>query len=68
MSEARESELTKMDSITDNLEVTENENVDEAITIGLLKEKISEAYKETISTDIENIDTFDTRTKVNTKK
>ena len=32
------------------------------------KEQSIEAYKETMSIDIENIDTFETRTKVNTTK
>ena len=35
--EAMEVELTKMDSRTDNLAVTEESNVDEAIPIGIRK-------------------------------
>ena len=34
-----------MDSRTDNLSVTEEANVDEAIPINLKKEQITEAYK-----------------------
>ena len=68
MNEEMEAELTEMDSRTDNLEVTEEAKVDEAIQIDLRKEQSTEAYKETISIDIENIHTFETRTKVNTKQ
>ena len=57
-----------MDSRTDNLEVTEEANADEAIPIGLRKELRKEAYKETMSIDIENVDAFETRTKVNITK
>ena len=34
----------------------------------LRKEREKKAYKETTSQDINNIDTYETRTKVNTKK
>ena len=37
MNEAMEAELTEMDSKTDNLEVSEEANVDEAIPIDLRK-------------------------------
>ena len=37
MNDAMEAELTEMYSRTDNLEVTEDANVDEAITIDLEK-------------------------------
>ena len=37
MNEEMEAELTEMDSRTDNLAVTEEANVDEAIPIDLLK-------------------------------
>ena len=67
MNEAMEAELTEMDSRTDRLAVTEEANVDEAIPIYLRKEKNTEAYKETMSKDIENIETYETTTKVNTK-
>ena len=63
-----EAEQTEMDSRTENLAVTKEANIDEAIPIDLIKEQSTEAYKETISTDIENIDTFETRTKANTTK
>ena len=68
MNEEMEAGLTEIDSITDNLEVTEEANADEAIPIGLRKELRKEAYKETMSIDIENVDAFETRTKVNTTK
>ena len=45
MNEAMESELIEMDSRTDNLAVTEEATVDEAIPIDLRKEQIIEAYK-----------------------
>ena len=63
-----ETELTEMDSITDNLAVNEEANVDEAIPNDLRKEQNSQEYKETTIMDIENIETFETRTKVNTIK
>ena len=63
-----EAELTEMDSRTENLAVTEESNVDEAIPIDIRKEQGTESYKETMSKDIDNIDTYETRTKVNTTK
>ena len=48
--------------------VTEESNVDEAIPIDLIKEQITQAYKEKTSMDIENFDTFETRHKANTIK
>ena len=45
MIEKMEVELTEMDSRTDNLEVSEEINVDEAILMGLVKEQSTEAYK-----------------------
>ena len=68
MNEKMEAELTEMDSSIDNLEVYEEENFDEAITIDIRKEQSTEAYKETMSKYINNIDTYETRTKVNTTK
>ena len=53
-----EAELTEMDSKNDHLAVTEEVNVDEAIPIDIRKERITQAYKETMSVDIENISTF----------
>ena len=68
MSEKLEAELTEMDSKTDHHMLTEESNVDEAIPIGLRKEQITQAYKYTMSMDIDNIDMFETRNKVNTIK
>ena len=53
MNEEMESELTEMDSKTDHLAVTEEEYVDEAIPIDLKKERNTQAYKDTMSMDIE---------------
>ena len=61
-------EPTKMDSRTENLAVSENASVDEAVPIDIRKERKTEAYKETTGKDIENTDTYETRTKVNTTK
>ena len=58
----------KMDSIPDNLEVSEDEIFEEAVPIDITKERKTKAYKETTSQDINNIDNYWTRTKVNTKK
>ena len=63
MNEEIEAELTEMDSRTDNLAVTEEANVDEDIPIDLGKEQITEAYKQKMSMDIENINTFETKKK-----
>ena len=68
MNELMEAELTKIESSTDNLAVTEEDNVDEAIPIYLRKEKSTEAYTEKMSKDIHNIDNYETRNKVNTTK
>ena len=57
-----------MDSRPDNLAVSEYASVDEAFPIDIRKEQSTEAYKDTMSKDIENIDTYETITKVNTKK
>ena len=48
-----------MDSKTDHLVVTEEANVDEAIQIDLKKEQNTQAYKDTMDIDIENISTFE---------
>ena len=48
--------------------VSEDANVDEDIPIDLRKEQTTEAYKETMRKCINNIDTYETRTKVNTTK
>ena len=68
MNEEMEAELTEMDSRSDNLAVSEDANVDEAIPIDLRKEQSTEAYKKTINKDINNIETYETRTKVNATK
>ena len=61
-----EAVLMKIDSILDHLAVSEDESVDEAAPINIGKEGNTKAYKETTSQDINNIDTYETRTKVNT--
>ena len=53
-----------MDSRTDNLAVSEDANVYEDIPIDLIKEQSTEEYKETMSKDINNIDTYETRKKL----
>ena len=63
-----EAELTKIDSRPDNLAVSEDASVDEAVPVDIRKEQSKEAYKETMSKDIENIGTYETRTKFNTTK
>ena len=62
-----ESGLNKINSRPDYLEVSEDASVDEDSPIDLRKERGKEAYKETMSKDIEIIDTYETITKVNKK-
>ena len=57
-----------MDSRHEILEVSEDASVDEAVPIDIIKEQNTKAYKETMSKEIENIDTYETRTIVNTTK
>ena len=57
-----------MDSIPDHLAVSEYESADEAVQINTRKERNTKAYNETMRQDIENIDTYETRKKVNTNK
>ena len=57
--------MTKMDLTPDHLEDSEDEGADEAIPIHIRKERITKSYKETMSKDIETIDTYETRTKFN---
>ena len=57
-----------MDSKTDHLAVTEEANSDEAIPIDLKKERNTQAYKDRFDFDIENINMFENRNKVNTIK
>ena len=60
-----EAELTEMDSISDHLAVSEDEGADEYVPIHIRKERKTKSYKETMSQYIENIDTYEIRTKVN---
>ena len=46
----------------------EDASVDEYVSIDLRKERSIEPYKETMIKDIESIDSFETRKKVNTTK
>ena len=55
-----------IDSIPDHLAVSEDESADEAVPIHIRKERKTKAYNETMGQDIENIDTYETRKKVNT--
>ena len=57
-----------MDPIPEHLAVSEDESADEAVPIHIRKERKTKAYNDTMGQDIENIDTYETRTKVNTKK
>ena len=57
--------MTKMDLTPDHLADSEDEGVDEAIPIHIRKERTTKAYKETMNQDIETIDTYENRTKVN---
>ena len=52
MNEEMEAELTKTDSIPENLAVSEDASVDEAVPIDIRKEKNTEAYKDTMIKDI----------------
>ena len=68
MNEEMEAVFMKMDSIPYHLAVSEDENVDKAVPINIRKERKTKAYKETTSQDINNTDTYVTRTKVNKTK
>ena len=68
MNEEIEAELTELNSRPDNLAVSEDASFDETIPTNLRKEQGIEVYKETTSKDIDNIDTYETGTKVNTTK
>ena len=57
MNEEMEAELMKTDSRPENLAVSEDESVDEAVPIDIRKERKTKAHKEKMSKDIENIDT-----------
>ena len=56
--EAELTELSEMDSKTDNLAVTEEADVDESIPIYIKKERNAYTYKDTMYIDIDNINTF----------
>ena len=58
MNEEMEAELIKTGSIPDNLVVSEDASVDEAVPIYIRKERKTKVYKETMSQDIKNIDTY----------
>ena len=64
--EAELTELSEINSKTDNLAVTEEENVDESIPIYRKKEQSTEAYQKKMNIDIENINKFEKRKKLNT--
>ena len=64
MNEEMEAELTEMDSIPDHLSVSEDEGVDESVPIHIRKERKTKSYKETMSQNIKNIDTYEIRKKL----
>ena len=57
-----------MDSRPDNLAVSEGESVNEDVLINIRKERQTKSYKDIMSQDINNVDTYDTRTNINTTK
>ena len=61
MNEEMEAELTEMDSRPEDLAVSEDSSVDEAIPIDLGKEQGTEAYKQTTRKDIDNIEQNQTK-------
>ena len=63
-----ESLLTKMNSRPYDQAVSEDESVDKAVPLYIRKERKTKAYKETMSQDSNNIDTYETTTKFNTTK
>ena len=54
-----EAEMNKI-----HLADSEDEGVDEAVPIHIRKERMTKAYKEKMSQDIETIDTYETRKKL----
>ena len=68
MNEEMEAEPTKTDSRPKTLAVSEDASVDEDAPIHIRKERKTKSYKEKMIQDIKNIDTYKTRTKVNTTK
>ena len=65
MNEEMESETNKMDLTPGKKAESKYESVDEAIPLQIRKERTTQAYKETISQDIEAIDKYDNRRIVN---
>ena len=63
-----EAKLNKTNSIPDHLADSEYEGADEAVPIHIRKEIMKKSYKETMIQYINNIDTYETRIKVNTTK
>ena len=66
MNEEMEAEMTKMYLTSDHLSDSKDEGADEAVPIDIIKERNTKAYKETMSQYIEHVNTYETRTKVNT--
>ena len=66
MNEEMGAELTKTYSLHYNLSVSEDASVDEAVTIDIIKEQNTKAYKDKMRKDIENIDTYENITNINT--
>ena len=56
--EAKLTELSEIDSKTNIEAVTEESDVDEAISIFLNKEQKTQSYKEAMDIDIDKINTF----------
>ena len=59
-------EASEINSKIENLALTEETDVDEAIPIYLKKEQKIQAYNKTMEIDIENINTFEKRNKMHT--
>ena len=66
--EAQLTGLSEIYSRTENLEVTEEADVDEDIPMYFTKEQKTQAYKKTMDIDIDKIETFENINKVNTIK
>ena len=66
--EAELIESSEMDSKTDNLNMTEEADVDEDIPTYLKKEGKTQAYKDKMDIDIDKIKTYEIRNKLNTIK
>ena len=66
MNEEMEAAITEMHSRPENLAVSEDANVDEAIPIDLRKELWTESWKEKRRKDDNNLGIYKTRAKLNT--